>query len=98
MDGFDSLLSHQYNGSGGVCRETRCHLGGRIIAGSSPVRSTNNPRVAQLVEHGIEDPGVGGSTPSPRTIILMIHYYVNRAVSNPSGCKLTRGRGSVSSK
>lgn len=29
---------------------------------------TNYARVAQLVEHRIENPGVGGSTPSPGTI------------------------------
>ncbi len=44
------------------------------IAGSSPATRINNPRVAQLVEHGIEDPGVGGSIPSPRTITLKIYY------------------------
>ena len=43
-------------------------------AGSIPARPTNNPRVAQLVEHGIEDPGVGGSTPSPRTINAGVEY------------------------
>lgn len=34
--------------------------------------NTKNAQVAQLVEHGIEDPGVGGSIPSLGTIIRSI--------------------------
>lgn len=52
------------------------------IAGSSPATRTNNPRVAQLVEHGIEDPGVGGSTPSPRTIIM--HRWISGQIASLS--------------
>ena len=37
------------------------------IAGSSPVSRAKHVPVAQLVEHWIEDPGVGGSNPSECT-------------------------------
>ena len=37
------------------------------IAGSSPVSRAKHVPVAQLVEHWIEDPGVGGSNPSGYT-------------------------------
>ncbi len=39
-------------------------------------------RIAQLVEQGIENPRVGGSTPSPATVALVL------AVALPSGCRL----------
>ena len=38
------------------------------IGGSNPSPPTRFASVAQLVEHGIEDPGVGGSIPSRSTI------------------------------
>ncbi len=32
-------------------------------------------RVAQLVEHATENRSVGGSTPSPGTILFPLHWY-----------------------
>lgn len=46
-----------------------CNSAGRKpMLGSIPRQPTKHAQVAQLVEHGIEDPGVGGSIPSLGTI------------------------------
>ncbi len=39
---------------------------------SRPANQGGYGSVAQLVEHGIEDPSVGGSNPSRATIVLNI--------------------------
>ena len=43
-------------------------------------------RIAQLVEQGIENPRVGGSTPSPATAALLV------AIVLPAGCRLFTDR------
>lgn len=58
----------------------------RVVAGSNPavpailVNVYFYPRVAQLVEHSLDKAGVGGSSPSPRTILL--GSSIGRALSS----------------
>ena len=50
----------------------------RFLSGGFTKANWTGGRIAQLVEHGTENPGVVGSTPTPPTIIMLSHLTLRR--------------------